>query len=249
MCVSQLLAIIDFFTATSTAGSSIDIGLAIFKGACIGLRDRTTNDFSSVSLRHSLDSKNSPHDGRRQEQGARASTLRLSRMLLSIVVLKQRKSMSNHPPSKMRQFGTKGHSSSCYHRNVHDNRYDDIELQAYAIDRQVDTSSTLQANVQEPNPALNLDLPFNLSPQTFMGFSVAGDEQAQGPIYNYARVWTHTNAIDRISESFLTLTRRQQQQETVDGREWEHDPNRWNEILRGTPEQMSRYLSLLHENR
>ena len=131
---------------------------------------------------------------------------------------------------------------------MHANAPDDNEVQAFAIDCQVDTSSTLQANEQESQSALDLDSPFTLLPQTFMGFSIAGDDHAPGPIYNYARVWTHTNAISQIAESFLMLTRRQQQQVTVNGREWEQDPKRWNENLKGTPKQMSQYLSPFHED-
>lgn len=289
--VSQLLAIIDFFTATSSTGSSIDIGLAInslwlwmipivlgwvyvgtqnsaastkaaltdtdvptlgserhLRGECIGFRERTTYDYSSVLSRHSLDSNEPPHNESCQVQGAP----RLSASALDDAVvdsgLKTDQEYVNPSSSQESPILQQGPTSSYRRGTVHVNTSDDIELQAFATDRQVDGSSELQANQQESESFSKFDYAFNLLPQTFMGFSIAGDDLAPGPIYNYARVWTHTNAINRIAESFLMLTHRQQQQETVDGREWEQDPKKWNENLKGTPKQMSQYLSPLHED-
>ena len=290
VCVSQILAIIDFFTATMTSHSSIGIGLAInslwlwmipivlgwvyvgtqnsaasikaaltdtdvptlgserhFMGECVGLRDRTTYDNFSELSRHSLDSNEIPQIESHQAQAAaRFSCSTLEGAVDNRLETEQGyiNPSANPDASILHQRLTSSHHSGI----VHANETDDIELQAFAIDRQVDTSGTLQAKEQESHSALEFDSPFNLLPQTFMGFSIAGDDHAPGPIYNYARVWTHTNAISRIAESFLMLTNRQQQQETVDGREWEQDPKRWNENLKGTPKQMSQYLSPLHED-
>ena len=289
VCVSQLLAIIDFFTTKSIAGSSIDFGLAInslwlwmipivlgwvyvgtqnsaqsvkaaltdtdvptlgserhINGECIGLRDRTTHDYSCVSLQHSLDSSEPPHN--ESSEGQRPPKFSDSALNNTNVVSGLETEEEETSPSSIQDAHVmrQGPTASYLPGTVRANGSNDIELQAFKIDRHVDTSSTLQATGQESQPALNFHSPFNLSPQTFMGFSIAGDDQAPGPIHNYARVWTHTNAIDRIAESFLMLTHRQQRQETVDGNEWEINPKRWKMNLKGTPKQMSRYLSPLH---
>ena len=294
VCVSQLLAIIDFFTATSTSGSSIDIGLAInslwlwmipivlgwvyvgtqnsaasikaaltdtdvptlgserhFSGECIGLRDRTTHDYFSVLSQHSSDSNEPPYSERRRVRGAAnisCSALENSVVDNGLQTEQTKQEYINSSSSLDASALLQRQTSSHHHGSVHANASDDIELQTLAVDLQVDTSSTLQANEQESQSVLDAESPFSLLPQTFLGFSIAGDDHAPGPIYNYARIWTHTNAINRIAESFLLLTNRQQQQVTVHGREWEQDPKRWNENLKGTPKQMSQYLSPFNED-
>lgn len=255
VCVSQLLAIIDFFV-TASSRSSIGIGLAInslwlwmipivlgwvyvgtqksaasikaaltdtnvptlgserhFEGECIGIKDRTTYDHSSVMLRNSLDCHESPHNKSTQHHGTPG--LRGSAPILAGL-------NSRVDPE---QEHTSPPTSSSDNRDIlHVSGSDDIELQALVIDREVSA---------------------NLLPQTFMGFSIAGDDLAPGPIFNYARVWTHTNATGRIAQAFLTFTSRQKHRETVDGHEWEEDPDKWNENLKGTPKQMSQYISPL----
>ena len=291
VCVSQLLAIIDFFTAKSIADSSIDIGLAInslwlwmipivlgwvyvgtqnsaesvkaaltdtdvptlgseryLKGECIGFRDRTAHDYSSVSLQHSLDSNEPPRNESSEGEGPpRFSDSALDNA--AVVSGHETEEEYTSPISiQDAHFRHQGPSSPYLPKAVRTSTFNDIELKDFKLDPHAGTSSNLQATKQESQPALNFQSPLKLLPQTFMGFSIAGDDYAPGPIHNYARVWTHTNAIDRITESFLMLTHRQQQQETVDGSEWETDPKRWKMNLKGTPEQMSRYLSPLHED-
>lgn len=292
VCVSQLLAIIAFFTASSATGSTIDVGLAInslwlwmipvvlgwvyvgtqnsaasikaaltdtdvptlgperhSKGECIGLRDRTSYDYSSVPLRHSLDSSEAPYNESRQVQGAtRFGGSALDNAVVDSGLQTKRGYANSSNPSQDASVLHPKPTSSYQRVIVHANASDDIELQASAMDHRVDTSSMFQEPEEESQPALHPDSTFNFLPQPFLGFSIAGDDHAPGPIYNYARVWTHTNAIDRIAEAFLMLTKRQQQQETVDGHEWEQDPERWNENLRGTPKQMSQYLSPISQD-
>ncbi|KAL8789469.1 MAG: hypothetical protein Q9195_006794 [Heterodermia aff. obscurata] len=288
---SKPLELLDFFTAKSIQGSSIDIGLAInclwlwmipivlgwvyvgtqnsaasikaaltdtdvpvlgserdLKGECIGLKDRTIYDYSTVLLQHPSDGNEPPHNGspQRQETSGLSGSVLINDTVHSSLETKKEytDSSSSHDASILHQRPI----SSNHHVNVHASASNGFQLQAFTIDHQADVSNTHQATEQESQPALRLDSKFTLLPRTFMGFSIAGDDQAPGPIHNYARVWTHTNAINRIAESFLMLTYRQQQQETVDGREWEQDPERWTENLKGTPEQMSRYLSPHHND-
>ena len=291
VCVSQLLAIIDFFTAAPSTGSSIDNGLAInslwlwmipvvlgwvyvgtqnsvastkaaltdtdvptlssetyFRGECIGFRDRTTYDYSSIVSQHSLDSNEPPHSESCQVQEApRLSASALANAGVDSG-LKTDQEYLNPRSSQDNSTLLQGSNSSYRSGNVLANASDDTELQTFVDNRQVKTPNTLHSNEQESESTLNSDSSFNLLPQTFMGFSIAGDDLAPGPIYNYARVWTHTNAISRIAESFSMLTHRQQQHETVDGRKWEQDPKKWNENLEGTPKQIAQYLSPRHED-
>ena len=263
VCVSQLLAIIDFFTTTSRTGSSIDIGLSInslwiwmiptilgwvyvgtqnsaasikaalidtdvptlgseshFKGECIGLRDRTTYDQSSPFSQNSSKSNGSRKESR---QVRKASELDFSASNSAAIDTSLETEQEYATTSASQEAYIPHHTSIPLDHSgtMYARASKDIELQAFAVDHQIDQSSTLQANEQEPQPAFHFDSPFDLLPQTFMNFSIAGDDIAPGPIYNYARVWTHTNAIDRIADSFLMSTSRQQQRETVHGHEFE----------------------------
>lgn len=269
VCVSQLLAIIDFFVAKSSR-SSIGIGLAInslwlwmipivlgwvyvgtqnsaasikaalfdtivptlgserhLKGECFGIRDRTTYDYSSAMWQDSIDS-HVPHDGAPQEQaepGTSGSVLKIADLSSGFDTEQEHTFPTSCQVDQIRQEPP---TSSSDHRNaLHINGSDDIELQAFMIDHQAGTNSL---------------------PQTLMGFSIAGDDLAPGPIFNYARVWTHSNAAKRITEAFLTFTSRQKKRQTVDGHEWQEDPDRWIENLKGTPKQMSQYISPLHHD-
>lgn len=267
VCVSQLLAILNFFVAKSSR-SSVGIGLAInslwlwmipivlgwvyvgtqrsaasikvalkganvptlgserhFEGDCSGLRDRTAYAYSSVMLRNSLDSHDPAHDENNQKRG----DSRLSGLAPDLADVDGPGKENTHQTSCQVSFvQQKVPTSSSNHPDILPiEGSDSIELHSLVADRQGRN---------------------NLLPQTFMGFSIAGDELAPGPIFNYARVWTHTNATKWIAEAFLTLISRQRQRETVDGHEWEKDPDRWNENLKGTPKQMSQYISPLYQD-
>ena len=288
VCISQLLAIIDFFTDTS-----IGIGLAInslwlwmipivlgwvyvgnqnsagsIKAAitdtdvpilgsernlrrdCIGIRDRTTYDSFSTPLRdsshgHATPCKKSPQ----QQRGPSLRGPALNPAALDADFDTEQEHTSAAPcqfPHMMQQWPT----SSSEHPDIwYRSRSDEIELRALMTDRQVSTTSTLQATEQHPPLLLEDDAHSKSLLQTFLGFSIAGDDLEPGPIFTYARVWTHMNAAKQVAEAFLTFTRRQMQRETVDGREWEEDPDRWTENLQGTPEQISQYISPSHEDR
>jgi hypothetical protein len=76
---------------------------------------------------------------------------------------------------------------------------------------------------------------------TFLGFLIIGDDVEPGPIFNYARVWGHMNAVAIIVEAFRASTYRQKHRKRVDGGVW--DDANWDANLKGEPEQMSRYIS------
>jgi hypothetical protein len=98
---------------------------------------------------------------------------------------------------------------------------------------------------QSPFPSLNLSGRCSRTVrETFIGFSVTGDDSEPGPIFNYARVWSHMNAVARIVEALSSFTDKQKRRprQRVD-REGPWDDSSWDVNLEGTPEQMSRYIS------
>ncbi len=274
VCISQLLAITDFFTSASS-DSSIGIGLAInslwlwmipivlgwvyvgnqvsaesIKAAltdtyvpvlgsernlnreCIGIRDRTTYDDSSTRLKMRPSLRDSANNTAARDAGLDTEQEHTSAASYQLTPILQRwpASSSDHPDT------------------LDISRSEDNELRALMDDRQVSTTSTLRATEQHSQSPLEDETHFNSLQRTFLGFSIAGDDLEPGPIFNYARVWTHMNACKQVAEAFLTLNRRQKQRETVNGHEWEEDPDRWNENLHGTPEQISQYISTSHED-
>ena len=291
VCISQLLAIIDFFTSASS-DSSIGIGLAInslwlwmipivlgwvyvgnqnhaesvkaaltdtdvpvlgsernLKRESIGIRDRTTYDDYVTPLRDSSHRHELPRDRRPQQEGEsspRDSTLNNAAPDAGLDTEQEHTSVASYQVAPMLQQWP--NSISGHPETIYPSRSDDTELQALMTDRQLSTTSRLQAIGQHIQPPLENDAMFNSLPQTFLGFSIAGDDLEPGPIFNYARVWTHMNASNQVAEAFLTLSMRQKQRETVDGHEWEEDPDRWNENLQGTPEQISQYISPSHQD-
>jgi hypothetical protein len=76
--------------------------------------------------------------------------------------------------------------------------------------------------------------------RTFLGFSIEGDDAEPGPIFNYARAWSHMHLVKKCRDALRRLTKRQKQKVRVDGTLW--DDNDWESNLVGTPEQMSKYI-------
>jgi hypothetical protein len=84
------------------------------------------------------------------------------------------------------------------------------------------------------------------SPQrkSFFGFDIAGDDEKPGPIFNYARVWSHMNAVKHVVDAFRFSIHQQNRKYTVKGSKvepWNLDD--YDSNLSGTPEQMSQYIS------
>ena len=84
--------------------------------------------------------------------------------------------------------------------------------------------------------------------QTFLGFSIVGYEIEPGPIYNFARLWTHRNATSQVIDAFwgLTTTLKDGTRRTVHGGPW--DPNDWDRNFQGSPAALSRYISSRRKN-
>ena len=75
---------------------------------------------------------------------------------------------------------------------------------------------------------------------TFFGLSIAGCELEAGPIFNYARIWSHTNAVKHVAEAFHWSVVRQGHT-ALNRREWNEKNQSQN--LDGSPEEMSAYTS------
>ena len=243
VCISQLLAIIDFFTSASS-DSSIGIGLAInslwlwmipivlgwvyvgnqkfaesIKDAltatnvpmlgsernlerdCIGIRDRTTYDGSSTQT---------PRKERPQPQGGpspRSSALNPAATDAGLDTEQEHTSAATYQvPPILQQWPA---SSSDRPDILYLSRSDDTELQTLMTDRQVSTTSMLRATEQHSPLPLEDDAHSKSLLQTFLGFSIAGDDLEPGSIFNHARIWTHMLASKQVVRAFLTLTRRQ----------------------------------------
>ena len=78
---------------------------------------------------------------------------------------------------------------------------------------------------------------------TFLSFPIAGHEAELGSIFNYARIHTHTNAVQHITQAFGQFIAKQIDRVTVGGRSWADVPEDGHENLEGSPEEMSRYIS------
>lgn len=77
---------------------------------------------------------------------------------------------------------------------------------------------------------------------TFLGFSMTGCELEPGPIFNYARIWSHMNAVEHVARAFSAVIRRQEERRTVQGQPWNDNLERQDENFRGSPEELSRYI-------
>ena len=86
--------------------------------------------------------------------------------------------------------------------------------------------------------------PHGSSVETFCGFAIAGYDCEPGPIFYFARAWSHMNAVDHVAGAINTINVRQGVW-NVRGQAWVTDSNRMNENLEGSPEECSRYISPL----
>ena len=80
-------------------------------------------------------------------------------------------------------------------------------------------------------------------PDSFWGFSIPGCELEPGQVFKYTRVWSHMNAAKNVTEAYKNLIEQQLAERTVGGQPWDHEAAEWKDNFRGTPEQMSRYIS------
>ena len=84
--------------------------------------------------------------------------------------------------------------------------------------------------------------------QTFLGFPIIGHETEPGPIYNFARLWTHRNATSQVIDAFrgLTTALKDGTRRTVHGGPW--DQQDWDRNFQGSPVALSRYISSRQKN-
>jgi hypothetical protein len=75
---------------------------------------------------------------------------------------------------------------------------------------------------------------------------VAGDAIEPGPIYNYARLWTHMTAAHHIFDAFKSMNRRLKRKgdakRSVTGEAWNRDD--YDANLAGEPQQMADFIGL-----
>ena len=103
---------------------------------------------------------------------------------------------------------------------------------------------TVPDTEQESRPLVEPEHQCSLSSYTFFGFSIAGCELEPGPVFNYARIWSHMNAVRHVAEAFSAVILRQKERQTVHGQPWNDKLGRWEENLRGSPEELSKYISV-----
>ncbi|MCJ1387087.1 hypothetical protein MMC17_010216 [Xylographa soralifera] len=81
-------------------------------------------------------------------------------------------------------------------------------------------------------------------PRTLYGISIAGFEMEPGPIFNYARAWSHLYTSRLIIDAFETLNARLEARHPVHRKEigWNYDVKQWKDNLQGSPEEMEAYI-------
>ena len=55
------------------------------------------------------------------------------------------------------------------------------------------------------------------------------------------------NAVQHVAEAFSAVVRRQEERRTVQGQPWNDKPGKQDENLRGSPEELSRYISIYED--
>ena len=220
-------------------------------GECIGIRDRTTFDDLGTNFRDSSDSHKSRSNGRpQQQQDSRSINFAADPGILITehgTVEERMNSESSQTTQNLQPLPT----SSADHLNIsHASWSEDIEMRDLAGDLRISNTSTLTSTLrameQQSQPLLDLEEAPISCPQTFLGFSIAGDDLEPGPIFNYARAESHMNKVKHVAEAFLTFTQRQKAQiPVVSGKKWTSNQDYWDENLQGTAEEMSRYISHL----
>ena len=76
--------------------------------------------------------------------------------------------------------------------------------------------------------------------ETFCGFRVAGCDLETGPIFNYARFWSHFTAVTHVVGACKALVINQIKKLTVGGAAW--NGSDWRKNLEGSPEAMSQHI-------
>ena len=212
---------------------------------CFGIRDRTSFDGFDISTQY----YSAVNDDQEDESPSKDSTLPPQEFLPDEDVTETAStSLQAETSSKSAGYRitvtTQPESPAETPDEFFTGQSGDIKMRKLSRDSHLSTITTLRPIEQRSEPLLGGDTYFRILPKTFLGFSIAGDELEPGPIFNYARPWTHANAVKHIADAFKQLTVRQKLEQPVAiGRKWDSDPDNWKENLEGSPEEYSRYIN------
>lgn len=262
VCVAQILAIADFFT-TASFTTTIGIGLAInslwiwmipvvlgwvyvgtqtsagsieealtrtkvpvlgdeedLSGECIGIRDRTSFDDSHILDGYEVSDE---YDGNREEMPRKAQGI-IDANDISDPGLNG----GNVRDGQEHDLSTSHESRQSLHSLL-------LAQKEHGVFRNDDPE-------KQPETHLGHQRWPVVHPQSFLGFSIAGCELEPGPIFNFARVWSHMGASSHVGDSFAMLSQRQKSKQPVTGPTW--DPHDWKRNLQGPPKDLSKYCSV-----
>ena len=76
---------------------------------------------------------------------------------------------------------------------------------------------------------------------TAFGLPIVGADSEPGPIFNYARIYTHSTAAELLFCAFGELNNKVRLKQTVDGRPWDFIDDDRN--FQGNGSQLSQYIS------
>lgn len=237
VCVSQLVAIVDFFTfntsigiglainslwvwmipvvlgwvyiGTQTSAGSIEAAIASIDVAVLGLERNVTGGCIGIRDRTTFDES--------------CTRSRISRYF---------------PPDHVATSVSGQTTNELEHISLEEISRDSHLAASMPADPEQESRPLVEPEHQVPRHKRSL------SPNTFLGFSIAGCELEPGPIFNYARIWSHMNAVQHVTEAFSAVTRRQRAKQTVHGQPWNDELGRWDENLKGSPEELSKYISV-----
>ena len=241
VCVSQLLAIVTFFTSASF-DTSIGIGLAINSlwiwmiPVVLGWVYVGTQT-SAGSIKAALSTITVPVLG--QEMHVRGEC----------IGIRDRTTFDETftPPQKS--------GGKCHYCKMQTAREQikmppqrDIEMSSSSNENQLAVST--HANpVESWQGFLEDERQCNCAPRTFLGFPISGCNLEPGPIFNYARIWSHMNAVQHVANAFRAATYWQKERRSVNGQPWNCAPDRYDENFRGSPRELSMYISELGEDK
>ena len=240
VCASQLVAIVYFFTSASF-NTGIGVGLAINSlwiwmiPVILGWVYVGTQT-SAGSIKAGLASVPVPTLGPERDVDGECIGIRDRTVYNESCTLTRNSRHLSPGPAVMSQSSQTG------------DPFEHIPLEeTSAFSKPVGTTSADRE--QRLQSLLEDEHQFSLSHFHFLGFSIAGCELEPGPVFNYARIWSHMNAAHHVAEAFSTFTRRQKARQTVHGQTWNEEPGRWDENFRGSPEEQSKYISAYGEDR
>lgn len=248
--VAQLLAIVDFFTSSSF-NNSIGIGLAInslwtwMLPVVVGWVFIGTQN-AVGSTKAALSNVSVPLLGEKRE--LRGGCIGIRDRTTFYAFYPQQTGDENRI-SEQREEGSRNQflvPNNGSYSIPESSRSSDVELEALSTKIQVDTSA--RDDIEQLSHPFIERRNFAPSHNTFVGFSIPGHELEPGAIFNYARAWTHMNAVKHVAEAFMIFTERQKAEQTVNSQLWNSDQGQWDENLKGSPEDCSRYISPIYQD-